>query len=137
MNNSSVIAIIRCAFQICFYYCLKCLAPPIKLESNISCYSAYNYDEQLSYQISKLKYLIQKCDLDTSDCELNSTYDNDNCDTLYSLKVREVRNGVPCNRYKLSEMYVDKDKKTFNVCTKKGFVAFPLPPKSIVKSNKN
>ena len=131
MNNSSIIAIIQCAFQICFYYCLKFLAPPIKLDSNISFNSASVYDEKLLQLISKLKYLIQKC-------ELNCTYNDadDNTNTLYSLKVREVRNGVPCNRYNLSELYVDKDKKTFNVYTKTGFIAFPLPSKSIIKSLK-
>lgn len=134
MNNSSIIAIISCAFQICFYYCLKCLAPPIKLKSNISFNSINKYDVHLLKLLHKLKYLIMNCELETTGCDTNN-----NCvtDTIYSLKVKEVLNGVPNNIYDISEIYINKDKKTFNVYTKKGFVPFPLPPKSIIKQNKN
>lgn len=126
MYNTSIIAIINCAFQICFYYCLKYLAPSIKLNSNTSCDVSNTYDDKLYHLLSRLKYLVNKCDIVTDNCHGNTTY---------SLKVKEVISGSPSKNYELSEIYIDKSKKTFNVYTNRGFVQFPLPSKSIIKTN--
>lgn len=135
MNSKSILPIISCAFQICYYYCLKCLAPPIQIKSYSLCYSSGNYDTYLESLLGRLKYLISKCDLNTDNCDLNSTYNNDNSNIIYSLKLKEIRTGKPLHGYKTSEIYVDKEKKTFNIYTQKGFIAFPLHHKSIVKTN--
>jgi hypothetical protein len=100
------------------------------MNSNISYHSTDKYDKQLSHLLCDLKYLLSSCDL-------NNTYNDDIHNTIYSLKVKEVINGIPSDIYELSEMYINKDKKTFNIYTKKGFIAYPLPPNSIIKSNKN
>ncbi len=135
MNNITNMSIISCVFQICFYYCLKCLAPPIKLNANMKCKPTDKYDDHLSKLLCKLKFLVTHCESDTDNCE-SETIDN-KCDTIYSLKVKEVSNYVPMNNYNVSEIYINKEKKTFNIYTNKGFVSFPLLPKSIIKTNNN
>lgn len=175
MNNVSILAIVNCASQICLFYLLKCLVPPVKLGSHISLCSSQDYDKQMNKSIRKLKSILSDVnDLDAAGCgdegmcntngrpnikdikdkiakelkdcygddtEVTFTYENcnnDENDTVCSLKIKEIGSGEPKKgNYACSEIYVNKVDRTFNVMTEEGFKTFALRPKSIVRSERS
>jgi hypothetical protein len=62
MNKDSIDAIVRCAFQICCIYFLKCFYPSVKFGSCVSLCTARNYDKELCEIIYKLKKIL--CDVE-------------------------------------------------------------------------
>lgn len=131
MNNVSILAIVNCAFRICFFYLLKCLVPPIKLGSYISLCSSQDYDKQMNKSICKLKSILSEVTFTYENCS------NDVNDTVYSLKIKDIGCGEPKKgNYVCSEIYINKADRTFNVMTEEGFKTFALRPKSIVRSER-
>lgn len=80
MDECHILLIVKCAFQICYYYLLNCFTcVPIKMGSCINVSMGNNYNSDLICVITKLKKLLSKiCISDDYPCGSIPDY---SCDT--------------------------------------------------------
>lgn len=97
MNNVSILAIVNCAFQICFFYLLKCLVPPIKLGSHISLCSSQDYDKQMNKSIRKLKLILSEVnDPDAMGCGDEGIWNTDRQPNIKDIKDKIAKGHKDC-----------------------------------------
>lgn len=151
MNNNTTLAVIKCAIQITLCYILKFLTPAIGIISHIG---SKSNDNEMDRLINKMKKILNEHEIiskSTNDSKNNmdNEFISDNEDTntieytdtnknILLLKIKEIGDEDPdYNKFKLSDIYVNKKSKTFHIKGDDGFYVFPLSKKCIVRCDNN